>query len=105
MSKRLSPLVRPKTHLNLEVVRVPLGERVQLNCSVAGNPMPEVIWKTHRHNIVKHSKRITLKIVGAWAFADKALLRFDEFCSCCCLPLLPQLACNLQHSCNLGTAL
>ena len=48
--------VRPKTHVNLEVVRVPLGERVQLNCSVAGNPMPEVIWKTHRHDIVKHSK-------------------------------------------------
>jgi hypothetical protein len=42
----------PVVHLNVQVVKVPLGEKVTLNCSVFGSPSPQVFWK-RRDKIIK----------------------------------------------------
>lgn len=40
----LKVLYPPTTHMDVKVVKVPLGERLVLNCSVEGLPLPEVVW-------------------------------------------------------------
>ena len=41
----------PKVNLNMEVLKVPLGERVSINCSVTGSPPPTIMWKRFDENI------------------------------------------------------
>ena len=48
---------------------------------------------THLRPIVHfHVCRTTWRCTG---YLSKAVKRFGEFCSCCCIPLLPQLACSI----------
>ena len=51
------------------------------------------------HRISSRSTSVWLILSSITGNLCKAVPRFGEFCSCCCLPLVPQLACNL------GTAL
>ena len=46
----------PTVHLNIKVVKVPLGEKVHLNCSVSGSPIPSITWK--RLDNVIHTGKI-----------------------------------------------
>ena len=35
----------------MEVLKVPRGERVSINCSVTGSPPPTIMWKRFDENI------------------------------------------------------
>ena len=49
--------------MNLEVARVPVGERIQLNCSASGSPTPSVAWRTNnlRDSVLSDGSRHVIR--------------------------------------------
>ena len=43
---------------------VQLGKSGKLTCSIAGNPRPLVVWLTGHDVVVKHSSRISIKVLS-----------------------------------------
>ena len=41
----------PEVRIKLEVRKVSLGERISINCSVAGSPTPTIMWKRFGESI------------------------------------------------------
>ena len=38
----------PEVHINVQVLRVPLGERVSINCTVRSSPVSTILWKRNQ---------------------------------------------------------
>eukprot|EP00094_Tigriopus_californicus_P005370 TCALIF_05178-PA protein Name:"Similar to HMCN2 Hemicentin-2 (Homo sapiens)" AED:0.35 eAED:0.35 QI:0/0.6/0.33/0.83/1/1/6/182/210 len=41
----LDVLYSPVIHINLQVVRASVGDKISLNCSITGNPTPSLYWE------------------------------------------------------------
>jgi len=91
-SKRfaLTVLYPPKVSLNMEVLKVPRGERVSINCSVTGSPPPTIMWKRFDENIqtdgVKHRVYNSRSMTDVESRLEVLLLEeSDHFVSYSCI--------------------
>ena len=41
----------PEVHINVQVKRFPVGERVNINCTVRSNPASTIKWKRNRETL------------------------------------------------------
>ena len=75
--------------MNVEVVKVPLGDKVQLNCSAFGSPSPNLYWKREDRNIhTNYKHEISVKKNGNNSSSQltiKNLSKEDHYVTYTCL--------------------
>ena len=79
----------PTVQMNVEVVKVPLGDKVQLNCSAFGSPSPNLYWKREDRNIhTNYKHEISVKKNGNNSSSQltiKNLSKEDHYVTYTCL--------------------